>query len=165
MLLDRVDERFGRDLDAEVDDLEAGALEHDVDEVLADVVDIALDRPHQERPDFLGAGVGEERTEDLECAAHRTPGDQHLGDEEIAALEARADLLERRNQRVEEHLLGPEAVLEPLLGQLHDRRLVADERAVVEAGEDLVMSHAIAVPSCLWLRRWSESAAAASTTC
>src|SRR3954468_5800132 len=38
VLLDRGHELLRRDLDAEVDDLEAGALEHDVDEVLADVV-------------------------------------------------------------------------------------------------------------------------------
>ena len=47
------DELLRRHLDAEVDHLEAGALEHDVDEVLADVVDVALDRAHQELADGL----------------------------------------------------------------------------------------------------------------
>ena len=46
-----LDERLGRDVDAEVVDGEAGALEHDVAEVLADVVHVALDRAHDERAD------------------------------------------------------------------------------------------------------------------
>src|SRR5215470_11013953 len=46
VLAHRVDELLGGDLHTEVDDVEPGALEHDVDEVLADVVDVALDRAH-----------------------------------------------------------------------------------------------------------------------
>ena len=92
-------------LHAEVDDLEAGALEHDVDEVLADVVDVALDGAHQELADGLHAGVGEQRAQHLHGAGHRAAGDQHLRDEEVAALEAGADLLQGRDQRVEEQAL------------------------------------------------------------
>src|SRR3546814_9672498 len=33
---------------AEVDDLEAVALEHDADDILADIVDVALDRRHHD---------------------------------------------------------------------------------------------------------------------
>src|SRR5215470_14626860 len=51
VLLDGVDELLRRDLDAEVDDLESGALEHDVDQVLADVVHVALDRAHHDLAD------------------------------------------------------------------------------------------------------------------
>src|SRR5690242_16183976 len=46
VLAHRVDELLRRDLHAEVDDLEPGALEHDVDQVLADVMNVALDRAH-----------------------------------------------------------------------------------------------------------------------
>ena len=38
----------------------------------------------------------------LHRAGHRPAGDQHLGDEEVAALEPGADLLQRGDQRVEE---------------------------------------------------------------
>ena len=69
VLLDRRDELLRGHLDAEVDHLEAGALEHDVHQVLADVVDVALDRAHQERADGLGAGVGQERAQHVERAA------------------------------------------------------------------------------------------------
>jgi hypothetical protein len=43
--------------DAEVDDLVSVALEDDADDVLADVVDVALDRGHDNLA--LGAGAGE----------------------------------------------------------------------------------------------------------
>ena len=42
---------FSADVHAEVDHREAGALEHDVAQVLADVVHVALDGAHQERAD------------------------------------------------------------------------------------------------------------------
>ena len=102
VLLDRGDELLRRDLDAEVDHLEAGALEHDVDEVLADVVDVALDRAHQELADRLDPALDQQRAQPLHRAGHRPAGDQHLGHEEVAALEPRADLLERGDEGVEE---------------------------------------------------------------
>ena len=95
-------------------DLEAGALEHDVDEVLADVVHVALDRAHQERADRLGAGVGEQRPEDLERALIARPAISISGTKKSPRSKRAPDLLERRDERVEEHLLGLEAGLEAL---------------------------------------------------
>ena len=138
----------GRHLDAEVDHLEAGALEHDVDEVLADVVDVALDRAHQELADRLHAGLGEQRPQPLHRAGHRAAGDQHLGHEEVAALEAGADLLERGDERVEEQRLRLHVERQALLGQLEDARGVADQGLVVQALEDLFRC-AHATPSLL----------------
>ena len=51
----------------EVEHLEAGALEHHRDQVLADVVDVALDRADDDLADRLRAGLGEERPEDAPC--------------------------------------------------------------------------------------------------
>src|SRR5215471_17766723 len=51
VLAHRVHELLRRYLYTEVDDLEPGALEHDVDQVLADVVDVALDRAHDHGAD------------------------------------------------------------------------------------------------------------------
>ena len=118
VLLDRGHELLGRHLDAEVDHLEAGPLEHDVDEVLADVVDVALDRAHQELADRLDAGLGEQRAQHLHGAGHRATGDQHLGHEEVAALEPRPDLLERGDERVEQHGLRLHLQRQALVGQL-----------------------------------------------
>src|SRR5206468_11797386 len=68
---------------------------------------------------------------------------------EVAALEAGADLLERRDERLVEQLLGVEALLEPGVRQVLHLRCVADERVVVEASEDLFLGHAAP-------RSWSE---------
>src|SRR5205807_1668068 len=94
VLFDRGDELLGRRVDAEVEDLEARALEHDHAQVLADVVDVALYRADHVTPDWLGSGLRDERPQDNERALHRAGGDQHLGDEEVALLETAADLLE-----------------------------------------------------------------------
>ena len=94
MLLDLLHEHLGGDIHAEVVDREACALEHDVDEVLADVVHVALDRAHHVGADRLGARLGEQRAEDVERALHRARSDQHLGYEVVAALETRTDFFE-----------------------------------------------------------------------
>src|SRR3972149_6219927 len=64
MLDDGLGERLRGDVDAEVDDLEARALEHDPDDVLADVVDVTLDRPDDVLPPRGGVALSEERLED-----------------------------------------------------------------------------------------------------
>src|SRR5215218_997520 len=155
--MDLLDELLRRHVDAEVDHGEAGAFEHDVAEVLADVVHVALDGAHQERAGRLRAGLGQQRPQDVERPLHRARGDQHLGNEVVAALEARADLLERRDQRVVEHPLGFEVVCEALLDALLDGRRVADERLLVQEREDLVVRHAAPTPSV----RWPSSSASA----
>src|SRR5918992_505100 len=147
VLVDLLDELLRRHVHAQVDDRETGALEHDVAEVLADVVHVALDRAHQERAGRLGARRGEQRTQDVERALHRARRDQHLGHEVVAALEARADLLERRDQSLVEHLLRVQALGEALLHALLDGRRVADQRLLVEQREDLVVRHAACTPS------------------
>src|SRR5207237_890022 len=91
--------------------------------------------------------------QDVEGALHRPRGDQHLGDEEVAPLEAGADLLERRDQRVVEHLLGFEVVLEALVDEVADLGRVPDQRVVVEPLEDLGVGHAAPRASSRWPSR------------
>ena len=66
--------------------------------------------PIRNVPTCAAPGLGQQRAQDVERALHRARRDQHLGHEVVAALEARADLLERRDQRVVQHPLGLEAV-------------------------------------------------------
>ena len=56
-LLERREVLLDRVVDAEIDDLEAGALEHHRDQVLADVVNVALDRADDDLADRLGTPV------------------------------------------------------------------------------------------------------------
>ena len=91
VLLERGDELLGVGVDPEVDDLEAGALEHHRDEVLADVVDVALDGADHDLADRLGPGLGEQRAQDLHAGLHRVGGEQDLRHEEDAVAEVDAD--------------------------------------------------------------------------
>ena len=63
-------------------DVEARTLEHHRYEVLADVVDVALDRPDDDLPDGLRARLREQRAEDLHSGLHGVRGEEHLGHEE-----------------------------------------------------------------------------------
>ena len=53
MLLDRVDETVGRSIHAEVNHFETRAAQHHDAEIFADVVQIALHRPHDHLRDRL----------------------------------------------------------------------------------------------------------------
>jgi hypothetical protein len=104
-------------------------------------VHVALDRAHQEFAHSLHAGVGEQRAQHLHRTRHRAPGDQHLRDEEVAALEPGAHLLQRRDQRVEEEALRLHLQTERLVGELQDPRGVAEQGFVVEAFENVLRCH------------------------
>src|SRR5205085_8135470 len=86
----------------------------------------------------------------------RPGGDQHLGDEEVAALEPRAHFFERRDQPLVEHHLRLHAFREALLGELLHGRGVPDERVLVEALEDFLVRHATPRFASWW--SWSMSA-------
>ena len=144
MLLERGDEPVGVGVDAQVDDLEAGSFEHHADEVLADVVDVALDGPEDHLADRLDPGLGQERPEDGHAALHRVRGEQDLGHEQDAVTEVDPDdphpLDERR---VEDPLGAPPPAEEDvrpgddLVGQpvVHVVVHLLDELLVGQAGE------------------------------
>ena len=90
MQLEGGQELVGVGVDAQVEDLEAGALEHHPDEVLADVVDVALDGADDDLADRLGAGLGQQRPQDGHAGLHRVGGEQDLGHEQDAVAEVDA---------------------------------------------------------------------------
>ena len=104
VLLERGDELVGVGVDAEVEHLEPGAFEHHRDEVLADVVDVALDRADDDLADRLRAGLGEQRPQDRHAGLHRVRGEQHLGDEQDPVAEVDADDPHALDERVVEDL-------------------------------------------------------------
>ena len=77
----------------------------------------------------------------FEGTGHGATRDEHLRHEEVAPLEPRADLLERGDQRLEQHRLRREAGLDALLGQRNDLGPIADQRVVVQLLQDLVSVH------------------------
>src|SRR3546814_14392179 len=70
VLLDRV-------VDAEVDDVEAGAFHHHGDEVLADVVDVAINGADHHGAELRRAGFHKKRPTDVHAALHGVSGQQH----------------------------------------------------------------------------------------
>src|SRR5438477_11340179 len=72
----------------QVDDTEAGVLEHDRYDRLADVVHVPEDRPDDEGADrFLGGG-GQQGANEREAGLHRPRGDEHLRNEDDLLAEA-----------------------------------------------------------------------------
>ena len=67
--------------------LEPGAFPHHRDQVLADVVDVALDGADHGDADLRHAGLRQQRAQDLHGSLHRIGGAQHLGHEEDARAE------------------------------------------------------------------------------
>src|SRR5450759_215752 len=133
----RLDEFLRRRVDAQVEDLETGALEHDDHKVLADVVDVALDCADDVAAHGLGPGLGDQRTQNGEGALHRPSRHQHLGHEEITFLEAPADLFEGWDQGFEQDVHRVHAEGKPLLGGLFDLWRAAVEGAIEQAGANL----------------------------
>src|ERR1051326_1467729 len=140
VLLHGLDELLGRGVDAQVEDLEPGALEHDHAEVFADVVDVALHRADDVAANRLGARLRDQGTEDDQRALHGPGGDQHLGDEEVALLEAAPNLLQGGDEGLEQDVHRAHAEGQAFLGQGLDLRGVAVEGVLEKAGADLLFS-------------------------
>src|SRR5450759_4030374 len=124
VLLGRLDELLGRDVRAQVDHLDVGALPHHPDEVLADVVEVALDRPEDRGMLGTDAGLDEDGLEDGGGLLHRPGGDQHLGDVDLVALEPGADDLHRGRHRAEDGP-GVHPLVDRLPGDRGRRRPIA----------------------------------------
>ena len=108
----RVEDRVAGHHDAEVDDLVVVAAEHDADDVLADVVHVALDgREHDLALRSAGAAgrlLGlHERLEVRDRALHRARALDDLRQEHLARAEEVADDLHAVHQRPFDHLERP----------------------------------------------------------
>src|SRR5213075_546785 len=101
-----------RVVDTEIDDLEARALEHHRHQILADVVNVALDGADHDLADGRYTGLGQQRTQDLHTTLHGVRGEQDLGHEQDAVAEVDTDDPHAFDQRVIQHLLGVPATLE-----------------------------------------------------
>jgi hypothetical protein len=141
IVLDRV-------VDADIDHLEPGAFHHHRDEVLADVVDVALDRADDHLALLGRAGLGQQRLQHRHPGLHRVGGQKHFGDEQDAVAEIVAHDLHAGDQRLGQHVIGLPAALEQDVRALDDFLLEAvievvmhlrDEFLVVELAQDDVV--------------------------
>ena len=126
-------------VDAEVDDFEAGAFHHHRSQVLADVVDVALDGADHDLADRFGAGLGQERTEQFHSGLHRVRGEQDFGDEEDAVAEVDADDRHALHERIVEDPVGAPSPVEQERGALDDLIGEAVVQVVVHLVDQLVV--------------------------
>src|SRR3954471_8186514 len=113
----RLDERLGRNLDAEVHDVESVVREDDVDEVLADVVDVALHRREQHLAAARAVRPIHVWLEEGNGGLHRLGALQDFGDDELVVVEEAPDLVHPAHQGPVDDLEGRRALRE-LLGQV-----------------------------------------------
>ena len=99
MLAERFDQFLGLHLDAQIHDPVAVVAENNLDQVLADVVDVALDR--RENNLALGRALGflHVRLEMRDRRLHRLGRLQNLGDDHLVGVEQAADLVHALHQR------------------------------------------------------------------
>ena len=90
-------------------------------------------------PIGLGAGLGEQRPQDLHAGLHRVGGQQHLGDEQDAVAEVDADDAHALDERVVEHPVGRPAAVEQDQRALGDLGGEAVVEVVVHLGDELVV--------------------------
>ncbi len=129
--------------DAQVHHLEVVALEHHADDVLADVVHVALDGGHHHLALGLRIGAAEEPlllldvgNEVRDRLLHHARALHHLRQEHLAGAEEVADHVHAVHERALDHLDGARELLPRLLGVLDDPLRDALHQGVREALPD-----------------------------
>ncbi len=114
---------LGRHHHAQIDDVVAVTAQHHADDVLADVMHVALDRRHQD----LALGFGlvalfqlDERDQVRHRLLHHARGFDHLRQEHLACAKQVADHVHARHQRALDHFDRPREPKTRLFGVLHD---------------------------------------------
>ncbi|MNX96740.1 hypothetical protein D3C86_1290720 [compost metagenome] len=105
-----VQDAVSGDHDAQVDDLVVVTLKHDADDVLADVVDVALDRGHQDAARLLARLAGlfglHEGFQPGHGLLHHAGRLHHLRQEHLARAEQVADHVHPVHQRTFDDVQG-----------------------------------------------------------
>ena len=138
MFLHRTDELLRIHVDAQVHYLEPGSLHHHRHQVLADVVDIALHRPDDERADLRRAGLYQQRAQDLHAGLHRLGGHEHFGHEEYPVAEVRTYDVHAGHERPGQNLVGRQAAPQQFLDRGHNFGRQSIVQVVLDLQDDLL---------------------------
>src|SRR6266496_292125 len=144
VLLDGRDELLRRHVTSEVVDLEARALQHHGDQVLADVVEVALGRADDDHAERLPVAtrLGDEGLEEVEPGIHRAGREQHLGHVVLVTPELLAHHVHAGDQAPEDQFLRVHGEGEALLGLAGHGVLVAQNQRPRHDGIVEVFVHA-----------------------
>ena len=140
MLLDRLEIFVDAIVDAEIEHFEAGALHHHADEILADVVDVALDGADHHLAHFRRAGRREKGAQDRHAGLHRIGGHQHFRHKQNAVAEVDADDPHAFDQRLGQDVVRRPAAVEQNAHTLHDLLLEAVVEVVVHLRDEFVVA-------------------------
>jgi hypothetical protein len=100
-----------------IDHFEASAFEHHADQVLADIVNVALDRAdHVSAQAGLVVAGGQDRADQFHARLHCAGTLQHFGDEQNAVAEIDPDDPHAFDQGFSQHVIGVPAAFEQDLG-------------------------------------------------
>ena len=142
-LLGLVDEALELDVGPEVEDLEAAGLEHRRDEVLADIVDVALDRSDDDPAAHPGADVAalELGFEDGHGRFHGLGAGDELGQEIFALLPELADPLDARDVAPFDDFEEVQPGLHRLGGEPGGRLAVPGDDGFAHPGKEIRVGH------------------------
>ncbi len=163
MLLDGGHEVIDRVVDAQVDDLEAGPFHHHPGQVLADVVDVALDRTDDHGADLFRARLGQQRPQDGHARLHRLGGHEHFGHEKDAVAEVGADDVHAGDEAGGEDGIRLVAAFEHDVDFLDDLLSVAVVEVFLHQFIDLVVRHRLQVDLFVTHDTYSSCSAGCST--
>ena len=90
---DRLDELFRGGVYAQVNHLEIGPFQHNIDQILADIVNITLDRPHDKGRDGLEATLDNQRLQNVHSSLHCPGRNEHFWDEILTYFKQAAHFL------------------------------------------------------------------------
>ena len=130
---------FDRVVDAEVDDIEASTFHHHADQVLADIVNVALDCADDHLALFWGAGGGKQRAQDEHAGLHRIGRQQNFRHEQDAVAEIDADDAHAFDKRLRQNIIGNPAAFEQNVGGFFDFFLQAVIEVIVHLLHEFVV--------------------------
>ena len=131
--LRRLDELLRCDIHAQIDDDEPGSLQHHPDQVLADIVQVALHRAEHHRA--LAASLArflEQRLQHGHPVLHGGAGHHELRQEELAILVQLPDLLHARGHALQHDIQWAQAAVQSALDGCGKTRTVELEQAVLQ---------------------------------
>ena len=154
LFLSGLDEGFGGDVGAQVNHFQTLAFHHHLHQVLADVVQVALDGADADLAGGLYAVLSQQGLEQVGTHIHGTGSHQNFGNENFIVLELLADDAHTGQQTLFQNLLGGNAFVNGLLYQsLDDLCLTGLAIQLIDSKGSMIMSFGQSTSYCAILKK------------
>ena len=130
MLPHQFDELLRRGIHARVVDLKASTGEQHDAEVLADIVEVPLDRAHEHGAEWFDPGRRQDRIQVRHAGLHGASGDEDFGDEDDIVAKLDAYHRHAGDEAVAQDGVRGEILVQSFSGQPVDLVLFADDQVV-----------------------------------